>query len=131
MTSTEQFKLLVREFVDIDEQIRQAQKAVTPLRKRKTELSKDITDFMKQNDISVCDLRDGAKLVVKRAKSVQSLNKDAVAVHLSDSLGKDKAEELAANIWKNRPVKYKDTLKIARDMEDDDAEDDDAEEPQA
>lgn len=116
---TNDFKRMVMAYVDLCEKM----KEVAKFRKEKTELEKQILDYMKANDISVCRLRDGGQLVVKESKAVAPIKKEFLCDQLAAQLGsRDKAEQLTARMWQNRGVSCKATLKRL-DSRSSDAED--------
>lgn len=112
------FKNLVRAYVEACDKL----DAMARIRKEKTELGKQILEFMKANDVAQCNLRDGGKLVLKSSKSVAPLKKDYIVDQLAVRLGnKDTAQSIVSQLWSNRQVSTKDTLKRVTASNDDEA----------
>lgn len=72
---SDQFKKQVQEYMQIDNDLKQARKAITTLNKRKTSLSLNINGYMQQNDIQELKLND-CKLKTFTSTTTAPLNKD-------------------------------------------------------
>ena len=74
---TEQFKNHVKEYVDINNQLSEASKALSVLRKRKQLLMGNICSYMNTNEFDELKLND-CKLKTYMSKSTAPLNKDYI-----------------------------------------------------
>lgn len=72
---TEQFKKQVSEYMEIDNNLKEARKAITTLNKRKKTLSLNIDGYMKQNNIEELKLND-CKLKTFTSVRTAPLNKE-------------------------------------------------------
>jgi hypothetical protein len=110
MSASEQFKNAVKSYIEIHDELQASAKQLRAIRKRKTELSETIINFMKNNDIDECALADG-KLIRKTSKRVEGLKKDNIMDVLKEKLGSaDAAEALLVEIYGQRGVVEKDSL---------------------
>lgn len=72
---TEKFKTEVQEYMQIDNDLKEAQKALAVLKKRKTDLSKNIYTYMESNEIDELKLPD-CKLKTFVSITTSGLTKD-------------------------------------------------------
>ena len=72
---SEQFKKQVQEYMQIDNDLKEATKALSVLRKRKTTLSVNIYGYMNQNEVDELKLND-CKLKTYTSITTAPLNKD-------------------------------------------------------
>ena len=84
MPNIEHFKMEVRKFETLEQEIRKINSIIKPhqdqlkeLKKQKNELQTNICGFMQTNEISECKLQEGA-LLYKETKNVVPLNKSAI-----------------------------------------------------
>jgi len=110
-TAQDDFRALVLKYIEVCDRIDQ----MAVLRKAKNELQKNIMAYMKANDVSQCNLRDGGSLVLKQTKSPAPVNKDYIAEQLAVQLPPDEARRIVAHMWANRDVKLKEALKRIRE----------------
>jgi len=83
MATREQLIENVRDWISVDNEIREGQKKLKLLRKIKKEKTEVLVDVMKSNEIDCFDINEG-KLVYKQNKSKAPLSKK----HLLQSLSK-------------------------------------------
>lgn len=113
MLTPETFGERVKEYVELDEQIKSGAKMISALRKKQKEISESLLEFMKMKEIAACNISStGGKLMRKPKRSVQPVKRDVV----EELLGKEfqdpnMAEKLADMIWQNRGVVEKEVLK--------------------
>ncbi len=125
----EYFKTDVREFDEIDEQIKTIRTKIKPLTEqikklttKKTELKTGICNFMAKNEIDACNLNNG-KLQLKETKAVKPITKgdiyDGMSVfftsHYTDTFKEldpaEKAKALHTFVYQeNREYSDKQTL---------------------
>lgn len=104
-------KLMVNEYLDIDNQIATLQKAIKERRTKKEKISKIILDTMKHNEIEQMNINN-EKLVYSVTQSKTPLNKaylnNVLSNYFNDS---DKAGEVINHILNNRSKVEKVRLK--------------------
>ena len=104
-------KLMVNEYLDIDNQIVTLQKAIKERRTKKEKISKIILDTMKHNEIEQMNINN-EKLVYSVTQSKTPLNKaylnNVLSNYFNDS---DKAGEVINHILNNRSKVEKVRLK--------------------
>ena len=104
-------KLMVNEYLDIDNQIVTLQKAIKERRDKKEKISKIILDTMKHNEIEQMNINN-EKLVYSVTQSKTPLNKaylnNVLSNYFSDS---DKAGDVINHILNNRTKVEKVKLK--------------------
>lgn len=110
-TPEDDFRTLVLKYIEVCDRMDQ----MAVLRKAKNELQKNIMAYMKANDVSQCNLRDGGSLVLKQTKTAAPVNKDYIAEQLATRLPPDEAHRIVAHMWANRNVQTKDALKRIKD----------------
>ena len=110
--SESDFKEAVKLYIDLHDELMQAQKAMKEVRKRKDALGDTILEQMRTRDIDECQLPDGGKLLRKVSKRVESLKKDHIEKELRTALGGDdhKVETVMTNIFSQRAVDTKESL---------------------
>jgi len=93
------FRVEVREFDEIDTQIKTIQDKIKPLNKKikelrakKNELQGGICDYMKKEDINGCNLASGL-LEYKETKSVKPITKAVIFDKLNDFFSKKYTDE--------------------------------------
>lgn len=105
--SQEVFRELVRRYIEVSDQLEQA----NPLKKLKTQLTKQILEYMKENDVAQLNLREGDVLVLKQVKAAAPVSKDYIEKQLASEMGQQRAEEIVKALWTNRAVSTKEQLK--------------------
>tara|TARA_Y100001970_G_C14152437_1_gene813504 strand:+ start:389 stop:775 length:387 start_codon:yes stop_codon:yes gene_type:complete len=97
-----QLKLTVKEYLELDDQIKMLNKAARERRKRKKELSEEILTLMEQHELTQMNLKDG-KLIYAKSKNLVPLNKKHIVSSLSSYFRDDhKATELFDYLMKSR-----------------------------
>lgn len=110
MSNEQAFKDLVMQYVEVSDKIA----ATAQLRKTKTELGKQITEYMKANNIAQLNLRDGGSLLIKESKAVAPVKKEDITEKFSTRVGYEAAEQIVTDLWTNRPVTTKEALKLVK-----------------
>ena len=72
----DEFKIAVKEWVMINDQLADNRKFVSERNKRKKQLTQFIISFMKDNDKEICNLGENGVLHMKETKKQATLNKD-------------------------------------------------------
>lgn len=130
MPNIEHFKMEVRKFETLEQEIRKINSIIKPhqdklkeLKKQKNELQTNICGFMQTNEISECKLQEGA-LLYKETKNVVPLNKSAIKENIlkffrekfkTDEVKKMNPEEMAdalfTFVYETREYNEKTSLK--------------------
>ena len=105
----------IKEYVEIDDQIKAASKDLQLLKSRKTTLSVAIMGFMQNKQWEVCNISSGGKLMLKKSKTKQGIKKDDVNTKLKkyfDEHGDQKhIENVMKLIFEDREISEKDVLR--------------------
>ena len=102
----------VKQWINIDNEIRQLQGAIKERRKQKKELTDNLVHTMKQNDIDVFNIPDG-ELIYTKTRSKTPLSKKHLLLSLSQYFKNDKemVERLGTFILDSRQIKEKEKIK--------------------
>jgi len=102
----------IKEWVQLDIEMKKYQKLIREMRKRKNDLTNGLLDTMKRNDIDVVDIKDG-KLIYSQYKVKAPLSKK----HLVNSLSQlfqnepEKIELVTNHIMDSREIKIKENIR--------------------
>ena len=102
----------IKEWVQLDIEMKKYQKLIREMRKRKNDLTEGLLDTMKRNDIDVVDIKDG-KLIYSQYKVKAPLTKK----HLVNSLNQlfqnepEKIELVTNHIMDTREIKIKENIR--------------------
>lgn len=102
----------VKEWVQIDNEMKEISKELKIRRDKKKEISSLLVDTMKNNDIEVFDLKDG-QLVYKKSKSKKPLNKETLLKLMSEYFqGNDngRSNDITNYILSNREETEKESI---------------------
>lgn len=105
-----EFKDAVKAYIDMHDQLADANKRLGEIRKKKKELAEVIVQYMKRNEIDGINVKDG-KLVRKEVKRVEPLKKEHILDELAKTVGETKAEDILVNIFNKRAVSNTDSLR--------------------
>ena len=108
----DEFKNVVRTYIELYDEITTGQKQLHFLRKKKVEMSDTIVRFMREHDLDELKLSDG-KLIRKTSKRVEALRKEHILETLKKVVGKD-AESTMQMMFESRHVDVKDGLRRTR-----------------
>ena len=98
----EQLQSSVKEYLELDDQIKMLSKAARERRKKKKELSEYILQLMEQHELTQMNLKDG-KLIYAKSNNLVPLNKKHIVSSLSSYFRDEhKATELFDYLMKNR-----------------------------
>ena len=102
----------VKEWMNVDNKIKELQKQTKELRALKKELTGSLVNIMKTNEIDCFDVQNG-KLLYTRNKVKSSLTKKHLLSSLSTYFkGNDKmVQEIAQHVLDSREVKIKENIK--------------------
>jgi len=130
MANVEHFKMEVRKFETLEQEIQKISSIIKPhqdklkdLKKQKNDLQTNICGFMQTNEIGECKLQEGA-LIYKETKNVVPLNKSAIKENIlkffkdqfkTEEVKKMSSEDLAdalfTFVYESREYNEKTTLK--------------------
>ena len=101
----------VRNWVQLDNQIRFAQKKLKELRDQKKQKNEEMIRIMKENEIDNFDLKDGQIRYKKEKKRETLTQKKLLNILLSHpQLGKNQAEQLNHFVFESRKVVENETI---------------------
>ena len=106
----------VKEYVDLDDQLKAAQKDMQLLKARKQNLSLAIMGFMQSQDWDVCNISTGGKLMLKKSKTKTGVKKDTSNMKLVEHFKENKEvlehlPTIMKLIFEDRDVSEKDVLR--------------------
>ena len=117
METKDQLVNHVKQWIGIDEEIRTLQKQVKERKVKQKQLSTQLMDVMKSNEIECFDLSDG-KLMYTTSKVKQPLNKKLLMSALTKYFKKDEdIEKVTNHIMESRPEKIRENIKRKIDKE--------------
>jgi len=102
----------VRDWITIDNEIKQLQKIIKDKRKEKKGLTENLVEVMKSNDIQCFDISDG-KLMYTQNKVKSALSKKHLIKSLTEWFKDDpsKIGELTKHILESREEKIRENIK--------------------
>lgn len=102
----------IREWIQIDNELKELRNAAKERRLRKKELTTSLVDIMKVNDIDCFDV-NGGKLLYSQRTIKSPINKKTLLTALQNYYKDDisKASELSTFILNNRDVKVKEMIR--------------------
>lgn len=109
----DEFKAAIKAYIALHDWLQQSAKEQREARRKKTELSQVIIEFMKVNRYHECALEDG-KLIRKESKRLEPLKKDHILEELVKTMGETQAETAMVNIFGKRKVTETDILTRTR-----------------
>ena len=111
METKDQLVQHIKEWIGVDEEIKSLQKEIKTRKEKQKELTKDLMEVMKTNEIECFDLNDG-KLVYTKSKTKQTINKkylmSTLVKCLEDPKDKKKVTEF---ILENREEKVRESIR--------------------
>lgn len=106
----EQLIASIKEWIDIDNNIRDVQKEMKEKRERKKELSKLLVDIMKDNEIDSFDIKGGS-LIYKETKVRAPITKKNLTLILNKYFeNSNKADEISNFILENREETIRESI---------------------
>lgn len=109
----EQLTALVKEYIQLSNQISVTSKHILTLKKTLKSYESDILDFLAKNDLDGLSSPDGGYIFRKASKTMSSINKDVVQEKLLETLGDaDQVSSIMEKIMSGRQVKEKMVLKL-------------------
>jgi hypothetical protein len=101
----------IKDWIQVDNDIKEIQKAAKDFREKKKQLTLQLVEVMRENQIDNFDVKDGT-LMYKCSKVKGPVNKKHLISTLSQFFRDDKkqAEDLCNYILDTRPIKTKETI---------------------
>ena len=114
METKEQLVGAVKNWIQLDNDIRELAKLSKEKRDKKKALSEELMKVMKTNEIEVLDIKDG-QLCYKKSKAKKPLNKDGLLKILQeyfkhDGKGIERSDEITQYILENRETVDKESI---------------------
>ncbi|KAJ3371277.1 hypothetical protein GGF31_003456 [Allomyces arbusculus] len=106
----------IKEYFEIEKQLKTVKKTVSLLNKRRKELAQILTNCMKENDVNHFKTDQGY-ISIEEKETSQSVNKDLIHQILLEQLEEELAKELAENVFKNRPKKTSTAIRVTTEDE--------------
>lgn len=102
----------IKEWMNIDNELKELQKASKERRERKKELTKNLVNIMRDNDIDCFDVNDG-KIIYTKNKVKQTLSKKYLLSTLQNFYNNDplQAKEITEFILNNREEIVKENIR--------------------
>ncbi len=111
METKDQLVQHIKEWIGVDEEIKSLQKEIKQRKEKQKDLTKELMEVMKSNEIDCFDLNDG-KLVYTRSKTKQTINKKYLMTTLIKCLEDPKdAEKVTDFILENREEKVRESIR--------------------
>lgn len=131
MSEQEDFRSIVKAYIDLTDEISRYQKQIKEIRKKKDAVGEVVMQYMRDRQVDECELRDG-KLIRKKSKRTEGLKKEHIMAQLLKLTGGDEsvASEHLNAINSLRNIKETEILSRTRkriNLDDDAGDDDDAE----
>lgn len=115
METKDQLVQHIKEWITVDEEIKSLQKEVKTRKEKQKDLTKELMEVMKTNEIDCFDLNDG-KLVYTKSKTKQTINKKYLITTLMKCLEDPKdAEKVTEFILENREEKIRENIRRKKD----------------
>uniref|UniRef100_A0A6C0BUM8 Uncharacterized protein n=1 Tax=viral metagenome TaxID=1070528 RepID=A0A6C0BUM8_9ZZZZ len=113
METKEQLVNTIKEWVSIDNRMRELSKQQKILRENKKEITKSLVEVMKSNEIDCFDINDG-QLMYSQTKTKAPLNKKNISTILLSYFGDNKIEQiedLTRHLLENREEKIRENVR--------------------
>ena len=110
--SQNEFRNLVKEYVELFDRLSDIRKQTAALNKRKKNISQTILTFMEENEKHFCNLGEKGTLQMKTTKSKQALKKEDVQkLLLQLGNGEQESKDTAEFLFANKRVVTRNTLR--------------------
>ena len=115
----EEFVKTIQEYIELDDQIRDAQKDIQLLKARRQNVMVAIMAYMKSQEWDVCNISSGGKLMLKKSKTKVGVKRDTSEEKLTSFFGggtngAEQAEAVLKLIFDERETSEKDVLRRSR-----------------
>ena len=112
MDTKDQLVNSIRDWIQVDNEMRTIQERLKKLRKNKKDITSSLVEVMKGNEIDCFDINDG-KLIYSKTKIKKPINKDYLNKTLSLYFenNKEKAEQLSKFLLEQREEKITESIR--------------------
>lgn len=115
----DEFVKTIQEYIELDDQIRDAQKDIQLLKARRQNVMVAIMAYMKSQEWDVCNISSGGKLMLKTSKTKVGVKRDTSEEKLASFFGggtngAEQAEAVLKLIFDERETSEKDVLRRSR-----------------
>ena len=111
----EDFKIAVRDYINLSNELSDIQKSIKDKRSRLKNLQEFILGFMKTHNKDCCDLGDNGVLVVKQRKTKVAFKKDDLEQMLKHVISDTDAAKSIEYIYENQKTKVSEYLHRSND----------------
>mgnify|MGYP001087972714 CR=1 FL=1 len=117
----EEFRTMVKEYVQLEKQIKEIQNQSKILKQTQTTFNDSIINYMLENNVDVCSLENEV-LKLKKGNLLETINKDYINTKLKEfykstnvtANKEDMAENAAKYLLENRESKEKVSLNLGK-----------------
>lgn len=114
-----EFVKTIQEYIELDDQIRDAQKDIQLLKARRQNIMVAIMAYMKSQEWDVCNISTGGKLMLKKSKTKVGVKRETSEEKLATffgggNAGVEQAEAVLKLIFDERETNEKDVLRRSR-----------------
>jgi len=111
MANKEELKETIREWIQLDNEIKTLQSEMKARKDKKKNLSDKLVNIMRDNEIDCFNVNDG-KLMYSQTKVKGTINKNYLLATISKCLDdQEQAQEITKFILDNRDIKVKESIK--------------------
>jgi hypothetical protein len=111
METKEELVSHIKNWIQLDNNISTLQKQIKELREQKKNLTGDLVNVMKSNEIDCFDINNG-KLMYSRTRVKKPINKSSLLLALKEYFGEDKnVAEIGEHILNSREESIKETIR--------------------
>tara|TARA_Y100001970_G_scaffold292175_1_gene432304 strand:- start:278 stop:628 length:351 start_codon:yes stop_codon:yes gene_type:complete len=112
METKDELVTTIKTWIDIDNELKELAKVAKELREKKKNVTNNLVDVMKSNEIDCFDLKEG-KLVYSETKTKAPLNKKNLVKCLTPYFqnNSELAEQLTNHILDSRDVKVRESIR--------------------
>ena len=113
MSTKEELIIVIKNWVKVDNEIKQHQRALKQKRVEQKEISNQLVDIMKTNEIDCFDINNG-KIMYTKKKTKQAVSKKLLMSTLSDYFKEDEetALQVVNHILDSRSEKITESVRI-------------------
>ncbi|AGE55646.1 hypothetical protein ATCVMN08101_432L [Acanthocystis turfacea Chlorella virus MN0810.1] len=105
------FKNSVKEYININDQINQAQKALALVKRQKNELGELILDFMRENKYDAVS-SENATILLKSSTRKTGLKEEAIINAAKEFLGEHQVEKFLEKLESSRETVTKEKINV-------------------
>lgn len=111
METKDQLVNHIKEWISLDEEIKLLKKEIKTRQDKKKDLSKDLVEVMKTNEIDAFDINNG-KLIYSRRKTKQAISKKLLLTSLQDIFEThEEVQKVTDHILDSRQEKIKEIIR--------------------